>query len=52
MTEAQRQEWNAAVESGDAARIAALRETLLRANVIRIMDDDPNYRVAGWTVQS
>ena len=49
MNEAQRQAWNAAVASGEPERIARLQADLLRENAQQIMDDDPNYAIAGYT---
>lgn len=48
MTEDERREWNDAVASGDADRIDRLRDQHLTAIHRRIMDDTPNYQVAGW----
>ena len=48
MSEEQRQAWNAAVARGDVAEIAALRREILRDVHAQIMDDDANYRAAGW----
>ena len=47
MTEAERLEWNAAVASGDP--VEPLKDRLLNAIHTRIMNDDPNYRKAGWS---
>ena len=49
MTEAERLAWNAAVASGDTATIEAMKDTLLVRIHTRIMNDDGNYTVAGWT---
>lgn len=49
MTEGQRQAWNAAVARGDADEIEAMKDTLLVDVHTRIMNDDGNYAVAGWT---
>lgn len=49
MTETERQEWNAAVASGDAELIEALADRHLVRVARKIMSDDPNYRKAGYT---
>ncbi len=41
--------WNAAVESGDPARIEATRRATLAAISTRVMNDDPRAVAAGWT---
>jgi hypothetical protein len=41
--------WNDAVRSGDPDRIEAAKVSTLTAIHKRIMDDDPNYRQAGWS---
>lgn len=48
MTEAERLAWNATVASGDPERIAAAQASALDSVHRRIMDDDHNYRQAGW----
>lgn len=48
LTEQERQDWNAAVESGDATRIATMQHRLIRDLTARVMDEDDNYRRAGW----
>lgn len=48
MTDAERLAWNDAVASGNAERIAAAQAAALDSVNRRIMDDDPNYRQAGW----
>jgi hypothetical protein len=49
VTETERDQWNAAVESGDRNLIAVLQERHLTAIHRRIMDDDPKYAKAGWS---
>lgn len=41
-------DWNAALASGDQARIDETRDRLLASVHTRIMNDDPQYAVAGW----
>jgi hypothetical protein len=47
--EAARIEWNEALASGDSARIDAAKDKLLAQIHTRIMNEDANYRVAGWS---
>ena len=51
MTEDERREWNAAVAAGDAETVDRLRDRHLLAIHRRIMDDDPDYREAGWKAE-
>lgn len=51
MTEEQRQRWNAAVASGNQVVIKAIQAEILDSVFTAIMDDDPNYAVAGWEVR-
>lgn len=44
--------WNEALASGGEARIEETRNALLAATNQRIMDDDPNYEVAGWNLNA
>lgn len=41
-------EWNAALASGDAARISRTRTTVIDRIFTRVMDDNPEYVAAGW----
>ena len=41
--------WKQALESGDEEQIREVGDDLLRQVHERIMNDDPNYREAGWT---
>jgi len=48
LSEVDRLRWNAAVGRGDVVEIDALRDELLTVVHTGIMNDDPDYRVAGW----
>lgn len=41
-------EWNLALAGGDEDEIELIRERNLASIHKRIMDDDPQYREAGW----
>lgn len=47
--DAARIEWNAALASGDPARIDTAKDKLLAQIHTRFMNEDPNYRTAGWS---
>jgi hypothetical protein len=46
--DAARDEWNAALASGDNELIEAVKTKLLNTIHVRIMDDDENYETAGY----
>jgi hypothetical protein len=48
MTDAEREQWNAALERGDPDEIEDLRERFSTAIFTKIMNDDPNYAKAGY----
>lgn len=49
MTDAEREEWNEALASGDEVLINRLQRENLDRIYTRIMNDDLNYATAGWT---
>jgi alpha-D-ribose 1-methylphosphonate 5-triphosphate synthase subunit PhnG len=48
VTEEQRQAWNACLAKGDEAEIERMKDQLLTEIHTRIMNEDPNYGIAGW----
>jgi hypothetical protein len=50
--DAEREAWNAALASGDSERIEQTKHDVLDSIFRRMMNDDPNYRQAGWTDQN
>lgn len=49
MTDEQIVEWNAVIASGDEEAILAMQNELIRETQAKIMDEDANYAMAGWT---
>ncbi len=44
-----RHRWNHALATGDPATIDAVADEILTETATAIMNDTPNYAVAGWT---